>query len=157
MDAYLIERRWPRWRRIAEWNRNALPQPAHRLSWRAQASALGGIALLLVLLLAGLHSALNVKSPSPVAAARRGVAAMPPHADMPRSRYPNKISQKSGRRLRFGGVSRRQRLVGADGHPVPDIDGANRHQQPDDLILVEETGDAVPDSIRHPCLADEGD
>jgi nitrite reductase (NO-forming) len=66
---YLIERRWPRWRRIAEWNRNALPQPAHRLSWRAQASALGGIALLLVLLLAGLHSALNVKSPSPVAAA----------------------------------------------------------------------------------------
>jgi uncharacterized membrane protein YphA (DoxX/SURF4 family) len=88
---YLIERRWPRWRRIAEWNRNALPQPAHRLSWRAQASALGGIALLLVLLLAGLHSALNVKSPSPVAAA----AAVSPrcrrmrtcHAPVTRTRY----------------------------------------------------------------------
>jgi hypothetical protein len=28
--------------------------------------------------------------------------------------------------------------VSADGHPVPDIDGANGHQQPDDLVLVEE-------------------
>lgn len=66
---YLIERHWPAWRRIAEWNVAAEPNDAARLPWRVQAPALAGIVVLVALLLAGLQSATNVKSASPAAAA----------------------------------------------------------------------------------------
>jgi hypothetical protein len=54
-------------------------------------------------------------------------------------------------------ISLGQRLVRADSHPVPDIDGANSHQQPNDLVLVEEVGDLIADRIRHVGVPDEGD
>ncbi|TAL71752.1 MAG: c-type cytochrome [Rhodanobacter sp.] len=66
---YLIEKRWPTWRTVAEWNVEAEPNDAARLPWRVQAPALGAIVVLVALLLAGLQSALNVKSASPTAAA----------------------------------------------------------------------------------------
>ncbi len=65
----LIEKRWPRWRRIAEWSADTQPRAAPPVSWRVQAPAIAGIALLVILLMLGLHSAFNVKAPSPTAAA----------------------------------------------------------------------------------------
>ncbi|MGH8415139.1 MAG: multicopper oxidase domain-containing protein [Gammaproteobacteria bacterium] len=66
---YYIEKRWPRWRRIAEWSSDTQLRTAQPISWRVQGPALAGIVILVILLLLGLHSALNVKSPSPTAAA----------------------------------------------------------------------------------------
>ena len=66
---YLIERRWPGWRRFAEWHGTGSPDQAKHSAWLAPAPALAGVLLLVALLLAGLHSALNVKSASPAAAA----------------------------------------------------------------------------------------
>lgn len=66
---YLIERRWPRWRKVSEWNTAVPLDQVNRLSWRVQAPALAGVLVLVALLLAGLHSALNVQSASPEAAA----------------------------------------------------------------------------------------
>ncbi|HET7300319.1 MAG TPA: multicopper oxidase domain-containing protein, partial [Oleiagrimonas sp.] len=66
---YYLERRWPGWRRIAEWRSDPLPVEIHPVSWRVQAPVLLGIALLVFFLAAGLHSSLHVKSPSPAAAA----------------------------------------------------------------------------------------
>ncbi|KRE85834.1 nitrite reductase [Rhodanobacter sp. Soil772] len=66
---YLIEGRWPGWRKFSEWNANAPLDRVKRLPWHMQAPALAGVLLLVALLLAGLHSALNVKSASPEAAA----------------------------------------------------------------------------------------
>ncbi len=66
---YLIERRWPAWRRLSEWNPEARPEKVPHLPWRVQGPALAGVLLLTALLLAGLHSALNVRSASPQAAA----------------------------------------------------------------------------------------
>lgn len=66
---YLIEGRWPGWRKFSEWNANAPLGQVKRLPWRVQTPALAGVLLLVALLLAGLHSALNVKSASPEAAA----------------------------------------------------------------------------------------
>ncbi|WHZ20789.1 MAG: Multicopper oxidase [Rhodanobacteraceae bacterium] len=67
---YLIERRWPKWRLISEWSRDTTPVRAPAvLPWRVQVPALLAVAVLLALLIAGLHSSFNVKSPSPVAAA----------------------------------------------------------------------------------------
>ncbi len=66
---YLIERRWPAWRTLSEWNDNVQPEQVPHLPWRVQAPALAGVLLLTALLLAGLHSALNVRSASPAAAA----------------------------------------------------------------------------------------
>lgn len=66
---YYIEKRWPFWRRIAEWRTDApsvLPAP---VSWNIQIPVLAAIALLVFFLVAGLHSSLNVKSASPEAAA----------------------------------------------------------------------------------------
>ena len=66
---YYIEKRWPGWRRVAEWRADAprvLPEP---VSWQIQGPVLAGIVLLVFFLLAGLHSSLNVKSASPEAAA----------------------------------------------------------------------------------------
>ncbi|MFC5428933.1 multicopper oxidase domain-containing protein [Paraburkholderia denitrificans] len=66
---YLIERRWPGWRRVAEWGPAVEAPPVTTLPWQVQAPVLAGIALLVALLLAGLHSALHVQSPSQTAAA----------------------------------------------------------------------------------------
>ena len=66
---YLIESRWPGWRKFSEWNTGIRPDEVKHLSWRVQGPALAGVLVLVALLLAGLHSALHVKSPSPVAAA----------------------------------------------------------------------------------------
>jgi nitrite reductase (NO-forming) len=65
---YLIEKRWPGWRNIADWTGDT-PRPAHPLPWRVQAPALAGLAVLVFFLVAGLHSSLNVRSASPNAAA----------------------------------------------------------------------------------------
>ncbi len=67
---YYLEKRWPWWRRVAESGSAAQPNPTHRVSWRVQAPALAGIAVLVVLLLLSLHSSLHVTAPSPQAAAR---------------------------------------------------------------------------------------
>ncbi len=66
---YLIERRWPAWRKVAEWNDTVSADQIRPLSWRVQGPALAGVLLLVALLLAGLHSALNVKSAGPQTAA----------------------------------------------------------------------------------------
>jgi nitrite reductase (NO-forming) len=66
---YLIERRWPGWRRIAEWRTDTESRTVHPLPWRVQGWALAGLALLLIFLIGGLYSSLHVKAPSPAAAA----------------------------------------------------------------------------------------
>jgi nitrite reductase (NO-forming) len=66
---YLIESRWPSWRRFSEWNPRVPLEQIRRVSWRVQGPALAGVLVLVALLLAGLHSALNVRSASPAAAA----------------------------------------------------------------------------------------
>ena len=67
---FLIEQRWPGWRRFAEWGGDeALAREPQRLPWRVQILAMLGVVILVVLLIGGLHSTLNVKSPSPTAAA----------------------------------------------------------------------------------------
>ncbi|MGH8279779.1 MAG: multicopper oxidase domain-containing protein [Gammaproteobacteria bacterium] len=65
----LIEQRWPWWSRIAEWRVTPQRSAADRLPWGAQALALVGIAVLVFFLVASLRSSLNVKAPSPAAAA----------------------------------------------------------------------------------------
>lgn len=67
---YFIEKRWPRWRRIAEWgSRETLAREPRRLPLSVQIPAMLSVAVLVILLIGGLHSTLNVKSPSPAAAA----------------------------------------------------------------------------------------
>ncbi|HJU26186.1 MAG TPA: multicopper oxidase domain-containing protein [Rhodanobacteraceae bacterium] len=67
---YFIEKRWPGWRRVAEWGgTRVLAQEPVVLPWRMQVPAVLGVVLLLVLLILGLESAFHVRSPSPVAAA----------------------------------------------------------------------------------------
>ncbi len=66
---YYIEKSWPRWRLVSEWRSDIAPAMVHPLSWRVQAPALIGIAVLVFFLVAGLHSSLNVRPPSPTAAA----------------------------------------------------------------------------------------
>ncbi len=67
---YFIEKRWPRWRRIAEWgSEETLAQEPRRLPLSVQIPAMLGVAILVILLIGGLNSTLNVKSPSPAAAA----------------------------------------------------------------------------------------
>ena len=67
---YFIERRWPAWRRFAEWGsaETLAPEP-ERLPWRIQIFAMLGVLVLLAMLIGGLHSTFNVRSPSPAAAA----------------------------------------------------------------------------------------
>lgn len=67
---YHIEKRWPRWRRYAEWGTDdALALEPERLPWRVQIFAMLGVLALIIMLIGGLHSAFNVRSPSPGAAA----------------------------------------------------------------------------------------
>jgi len=66
---YYIERAWPSWRSMSEWNREVSPATVHPVSWRVQGPALFGIAVLVFFLVAGLHSSLNVRPPTPGAAA----------------------------------------------------------------------------------------
>ncbi|HXS72568.1 MAG TPA: multicopper oxidase domain-containing protein [Rhodanobacteraceae bacterium] len=66
---YYIEQAWSRWRLISDWRADTLPVAVHPMSWRVQAPALIGIALLVFFLVAGLHSSLNVRPPTPTAAA----------------------------------------------------------------------------------------
>jgi nitrite reductase (NO-forming) len=67
---YLIERRWPRWQKIAEWSSATEPPPApEALPPGVQIVAVLGIVVVLALLIAGLPSTLNVKSASPSTAA----------------------------------------------------------------------------------------
>lgn len=67
---YFIERRWPHWRRVAEFTgTDAFENEPHMLPWRLQVPAMIAIAVLVVFLVGGLHSTLNVTSPSPAAAA----------------------------------------------------------------------------------------
>jgi nitrite reductase (NO-forming) len=66
---YLIEKRWPTWRRIAEWSRDTSPRPVQPIAWNLQVTALLGIAVMVFFLIAGLHSSLNTKAATPMAAA----------------------------------------------------------------------------------------
>jgi nitrite reductase (NO-forming) len=67
---YFIERRWPRWRRVAEWGTaDTVAAEPERLPWRIQIFAMLGVLALLVMLIGGLQSAFNVRAPSPGAAA----------------------------------------------------------------------------------------
>lgn len=67
---YLIEGRWPAWRRFAQWSGEArLDRAPAPFSWRVQVPALAGIAILVIFLAGGLHSTLHVRAPTPLAAA----------------------------------------------------------------------------------------
>lgn len=67
---YLIERRWPGWRRFAEWSsQTTVSRTPSPLPWRVQIPAMAGIGILVIFLIAGLHSTFHVRSPSPIAAA----------------------------------------------------------------------------------------
>jgi nitrite reductase (NO-forming) len=67
---YFIERRWPSWYRVAEWGgKAALNREPEILSWKFQLPSVAGIIIILIFLIGGLHSSLNVKSPTPQAAA----------------------------------------------------------------------------------------
>lgn len=68
---FLIERRWPSWRRVAEWRSDApVPEPsAQVLPWRFQVAVILGIVLLVIFLVGGLRSTLDVKPASPITAA----------------------------------------------------------------------------------------
>ncbi|MCD6672585.1 MAG: multicopper oxidase domain-containing protein [Burkholderiaceae bacterium] len=66
---YLIERRWPAWRRIAEWSRGVPLHAPPPSSAAAQVTAIVGIALLVFFLIGGLQSTMHVAAPTPTAAA----------------------------------------------------------------------------------------
>ncbi|MGH8184734.1 MAG: multicopper oxidase domain-containing protein [Rhodanobacteraceae bacterium] len=66
---YLIELHWPRWSRVAEWNRHAHLLARRPSSAAAQMTAIVGIALLVFFLVGGLHSTVHVAAPTPTAAA----------------------------------------------------------------------------------------
>jgi nitrite reductase (NO-forming) len=66
---YLIERRWPAWRGIAEWSRGVPLHAPRTSSAAAQVTAIVGIALLVFFLIGGLQSTMHVAAPTPTAAA----------------------------------------------------------------------------------------
>lgn len=67
---YFIERRWPRWRRFAEWSSGAtLRREPQSLPWAVQIPAILGIVVLVIFLIGGLKSSFNVKPPTPAFAA----------------------------------------------------------------------------------------
>ncbi|QXL83695.1 multicopper oxidase domain-containing protein [Comamonas sp. NLF-1-9] len=65
---YFIERKWPAWSWVAEWRERRLSD-APRVAWWAQTGILLGVAAVVFFLVAGLHSSMNVKAPTPAAAA----------------------------------------------------------------------------------------
>ena len=65
---YFIELKWPAWSWIAEWRERRLSD-APRVSWWAQTGILAGVAAVVFFLVAGLQSSMNVKAPTPAAAA----------------------------------------------------------------------------------------
>ncbi len=65
---YFIERIWPSWSWIAEWRECRLSD-APRVTWWAQTGIILGVGLVVFFLVAGLHSSINVKAPTPSAAA----------------------------------------------------------------------------------------
>jgi len=66
---YFIERRWHWWSWIAEWRPYRAPVAAQRAPLWLQILVLLGIAVLLFFLIAGYQSSVNVKAPTPAAAA----------------------------------------------------------------------------------------
>jgi len=67
---FFIERRWPRWRRISEWSSDeTFAHEPVALPWPVQIPAMLAVVVLVIFLIGGLHSTLNVTSPSPTAAA----------------------------------------------------------------------------------------
>lgn len=66
---YLIEKHWPKWRRVAEWSRDTRVRTAQPVAGKMQAVTLLGVAVLVFFLVAGLQSSLNVKPATPKAAA----------------------------------------------------------------------------------------
>lgn len=66
---YLIEKHWPKWRRVAEWSGDTMPRTAQPIAGKLQAVALLGVTILVFFLVAGLQSSLNVKPATPKAAA----------------------------------------------------------------------------------------
>ena len=66
---FLIERRWPRWRRVAEWSHGVPLHAPPPSSAAAQVTAIVGIALLVFFLIGGLQSTMHVAAPTPTAAA----------------------------------------------------------------------------------------
>lgn len=65
---YFIEMKWPGWSWIAEWRERRLSD-APRVGWWAQTGILAGVAAVVFFLVAGLQSSMNVKAPTPAAAA----------------------------------------------------------------------------------------
>ncbi len=65
---YFIEAKWPRWSWVAEWRERRLSD-APRVGWWAQTGILLGVAAVVFFLVAGLTSSLNVRAPTPAAAA----------------------------------------------------------------------------------------
>jgi len=65
---YFIELKWPAWSWVAEWRERRLSD-APRVGWWAQTGILAGVAAVVFFLVAGLQSSLNVKAPTPAAAA----------------------------------------------------------------------------------------
>lgn len=66
---FLIERRWPAWSRIAEWNQGVPLHAPPPSSVAAQITAIVGIGLLVFFLVGGLYSTTHVAAPTPTAAA----------------------------------------------------------------------------------------
>ena len=66
---FLIERRWPAWRRVSEWSHGIPLHPPGPSSAAAQLTAIAGIALLVFFLIGGLYSTTHVAAPTPTAAA----------------------------------------------------------------------------------------
>ncbi len=65
---YFIEAKWPAWSWVAEWRERRLSD-APRVAWWAQTGILLGVVAVVFFLVAGLTSSLNVKAPTPAAAA----------------------------------------------------------------------------------------
>lgn len=66
---YFIEKRWPWWSWIAEWRRKPRPSTAPRVAWWVQLPILVSLAVLVFFVFGGLRSSLDVKAPTPAAAA----------------------------------------------------------------------------------------
>ncbi|MDN5865386.1 MAG: multicopper oxidase domain-containing protein, partial [Gammaproteobacteria bacterium] len=67
---FFIEKRWPKWRRFAEWGgRETLEREPKAMPWSVQIPAMIGIAVIVIFLVGSLKSSFNVKPPTPAFAA----------------------------------------------------------------------------------------